>query len=142
MPKEKYISQWSLTLLRLYLGVMFAFHGYMKLFVAGALPATVSFFSQVGIPMANYSAVLVAFIEFFGGLLLIVGVFTRFSVLVLLVEMLVAFLTVHLQAGFFISPKSYGYEFILLIITSLIIILLNGAGKVSLGKLFKNKALH
>lgn len=142
MPKNKNLSQWSLTLLRVYLGVMFMLHGHQKLFVTGALPATAGFFSQVGIPMANVAAVVVAFAEFVGGILLIAGLFTKLTSFVLLIEMLVAFLKVHLSVGFFISEKVYGYEFVLLIIAVLIVIMMSGPGNLSVGKLFKKKILE
>lgn len=137
------LMNWSLTLLRVYLGVMFTLHGYMKLFVAGALPGTAAFFSQIGIPMANVAAVIVALAEFVGGILLIIGVFTKLASFVLLIEMLVAFLKVHLNMGFFISQKAYGYEYVLLIITVLIVLLVNGPGNISVGKkLFKHSKWH
>ena len=142
MPKNKF-NQWSLTLLRVVLGVIFTYHGYGKLLVKGGLPATSQFFAVVGIPMANYAAVLVAFLEFFGGLLLILGLFSRLVSVALIIEMLVAFYKVHLNQGFFISPQAYGYEFILLILAVLVVILVNGAGEISLGKkLFKKKWLQ
>lgn len=137
------MAQWSLALLRVYLGILFAMHGYQKLFVPGALPGTAMFFSQVGIPLANVAAVVVAFAEFVGGILLIVGLFARLASLILLVEMVVAFLMVHMKAGFFITPMSYGYEFILLIIAVLVVLVASGPGNLSIGKmLFKNKKLH
>lgn len=138
MPKNN-LSQWTLTLLRVVLGIIFAYHGYLKLFVKGALPGTAQFFAQVGIPLANVSAVVVAFAEFFGGLLLLVGLLTRWASAVLIFQMLVAFFMVHLKNGFLVSKG--GYEFVLLILAGLVVLLVNGAGKLSVGKLFKGKIL-
>lgn len=143
MAKNNNISGWSLTILRLVLGVIMAYHGYLKLFVKGALPATAQFFAQIGIPLASYAAVLVAFLEFAGGLLLILGLLTRWVSVLLIVEMLVAFFKVHLRQGFFITPQAYGYEFILLILAVLVFVLINGSGSFSLGKMLSNnKWLH
>lgn len=140
MPNNNKISQWSLTLLRVVLGVIFLYHGSAKLFVKGALPGTSQFFSAIGIPLANYAAVLVAFVEFFGGILLILGLATRWTAVVIIFEMLVAFFKVHLKQGFMITPQAYGYEFILLILTALVVVLVNGAGSLSVGKrFFKSK---
>ncbi|MBI3026587.1 DoxX family protein [Candidatus Woesearchaeota archaeon] len=123
------------------MGVIFAYHGYLKLFVAGALPGTAAFFAQIGIPLANVSAVIVAFAEFFGGLLLILGVATKWTALMLIFEMLVAFFMVHFKNGLLVSKG--GYEFVLLILAALVVILANGAGAFSIGeKFFKNKWLH
>ena len=135
-------SQWTLTLLRVVLGIIFTYHGYGKLFVKGSLPGTAQFFAAIGIPLANYAAVLVAFVEFFGGLALILGVFTRWASVLLLLEMLVALFKVHLKQGFFISPAAYGYEFILLILAVLVVILFSGPGSLSVGKGFKSGHLQ
>jgi len=137
------MAGWSLALLRIYLGVMFTLHGYTKLFIPGMLPGTATFFSQIGIPMGNVAAVLVALAEFVGGLLLIIGLLTKWTSIVLIVEMVVAFLKVHLKSGFFVSGSAYGYEYVLLIIAVLIVLLFSGPGNFSIGKLlFKNKNLH
>lgn len=141
MAKNNKFNEWSLTVLRIVLGIIFTYHGYGKLFVIGGLPGTAAFFAQVGIPLANVSAVVVAFAEFFGGLSLLLGMLTKWASLVLFVEMLVAFFAVHLKAGFLVSGG--GYEFVLLILASLAVIFFNGAGKLSFGKrFFKNKQLH
>ena len=135
------LSQWTLALLRVVLGVIFAYHGYLKLFVAGGLPGTAAFFAQVGIPMANVSAVVVAFAEFVGGLFLIFGVVTRWTTLVLIFEMLVAFFMVHWKNGLLVSKG--GYEFVIVLLAGLVVLLVNGAGALSLGKkLFKSRSLQ
>lgn len=134
------LSQWTLALLRVVLGVIFAYHGYLKLFVAGGLPGTAAFFAQVGIPVANVSAVIVAFAEFVGGLFLILGVVTKWSSLLLIMDMLVAFFMVHLKNGLLVSKG--GYEFVLLILAGLVVVLANGAGSFSFGKKFKSKSLQ
>lgn len=139
MAKNK-LSEWTLTLLRVVLGIIFTYHGYLKLFVIGSLPDTAKFFAQVGIPSPNISAVIVGFAEFFGGLFLILGMVTTITALVLIFQMLVAFFVVHLKNGLLISKG--GYEFVLLILAGLVVLLVNGAGKLSLGKLFKSKYLQ
>ena len=134
-------NQWTLTLLRVVLGVIFTYHGYLKLFVIGGLPGTAAFFAQVGIPLPNYAAVVVSFAEFFGGLFLILGVVTKWTTLVLTFQMLIAFLMVHLKNGLLVSKG--GFEFVLLILAGLVVVLVNGAGELSVGKkFFKNKQLH
>jgi|TARA_Y100000310_G_scaffold345855_1_gene471472 putative oxidoreductase len=132
--------QWSLTVLRIVLGIIFTFHGYLKLFVVGGLPGTAQFLSFIGIPLANYAAVLVAFVEFFGGIFLILGFLSKWSSAALIIEMLVALFMVHIRNGFLIGNG--GSEFVLLIIFSLSMILLNGPGNLSLGRyVFENMKL-
>jgi putative oxidoreductase len=81
----------ALLLLRLGLGAIFVFHGYPKLFTHthDAMAA----FERMGFP--PYFAYLAGVIEFFGGCMLIVGLFTRVAGLFLFVEMAVALVKVH-----------------------------------------------
>ena len=134
------LNQWSLTLLRVVLGVIFAYHGYLKLFAPDGFSGTVTFFTMIKIPFPLYSALLVSVVEFVGGIFLILGMVTKISSLLLLVNMLVAFFTVHLKNGFLVSKG--GYEFALVLIAALVVVLVNGAGKLSVGKLFKSKILE
>jgi putative oxidoreductase len=135
MAKSK-LNEWSLTALRVVLGLVFMYHGCMKLFVAGGFPGTVSFFETVGIPLAGYAALLVAVVEFFGGALMILGLLTRYVSMLQMVIMLVAFFTVHLNQGF------NGYKFVLVLMASLLVVMTSGPGKLALGKGLKNKALQ
>src|SRR3989344_6062678 len=89
--------QWSLTVLRVVLGIIFAYHGYLKLFVPGGFAGTIGFFKIIGIPFPEYSALLVSVAEFLGGLALIAGFLAKWASLVLILDMLVALYKVHLQ---------------------------------------------
>lgn len=142
MAKNNNLSQWSLTLLRVVLGLIFLLHGYVKLFVPGAFKGTVTAFTTLGLPVPAYSALVVSVAEFVGGALLILGLLTRWTSVVLIIEMLVAFFTVHLRQGFFIMPPAYGYEFVLLILAGLVVVAASGAGKLSAGSRFKSKHLQ
>lgn len=141
MAKNNNFSEWTLTLLRVVLGVIFTYHGYLKLFVPGGFTGTVGFFTNIGIPVPAYSALVVAVAELLGGLVLILGLLTKWTSLVLIFEMLVALFVVHLKNGLLVSKG--GYEFVLLILAGLVVLLVNGAGELSVGKkFFKNKQLH
>ncbi len=133
------LNQWSLTFLRIVLGFILMYHGYMKLFVPGGFTGTVGFMTALKIPLPLYSGLFIALLEFLGGIFLIFGMVTKLTSFLLFIEMLVAFFKVHLKNGLVISGAAYGYEFVLLILAALVIILVNGAGKLSLGKLFKKK---
>src|SRR3989338_1445457 len=99
MAKNNNVSGWSLALLRVVLGVILAYHGYLKLFVPDGFKGTVEFFAAVGIPLASYSALAASVAEFAGGIFLILGIFTKWTTLVLTFEMLVALFTVHIKNG-------------------------------------------
>lgn len=134
------LNQWSLTLLRVVLGFIFMYHGYLKLFPPGGFTGTVGFFTMLKIPFPLYSALLVSIVEFAGGLFLLFGMVTKWSSLLLIANMLVAFFVVHLKNGLLVSKN--GYEFVLVLLAGLVVVLSSGAGKLSVGKFFKSRHLQ
>ncbi|HLC60606.1 MAG TPA: DoxX family protein [Candidatus Nanoarchaeia archaeon] len=124
--------QWSLTLLRITLGFIFAYHGYLKLFVPGGFNGTIVFFTSIGIPLPLYSALLVSIVEFVGGIFLIAGFLAKWTSMVIIIDMLAALFKVHLKNGFLIVHG--GYEFVATLIVALVVILLNGPGILSLDR--------
>ena len=75
---------------RLSLGAVFLGTGWGKVH---NLAQVTGFFTELGIPFPAASATLVSGIELLGGTLIVLGLFTRFAALPLLVTMLVAILT-------------------------------------------------
>jgi putative oxidoreductase len=75
---------------RVAVGCVFASAGWAKLH---NLDRVIEFFDSLGIPMAQYQAPFVAATEWSCGLLLVVGLGTRFAALPLMVTMLVAIRT-------------------------------------------------
>jgi len=73
--------------IRILLGMLFVVHGFPK--VSSPERAT-SLFWKLGVPYPKISAALVAAIEFFGGIALILGFATRFSSALLAAVMLAA----------------------------------------------------
>ena len=63
------------------------------------------------------------------GLAVLVGAFTRYAALLLVVQMLVAIFAVHLPHGFFL-PQGFEYAFALL--GASVTLLLSGAGELAL----------
>ena len=128
---------WSLTLLRIYIGAMLGYHGFLRLFAPGNFAGSVAYFVQVGIPFAKMSTFLFGFSELIGGLLLLIGLSTRFVSAALIVELIAVFFKVHMKNGLLVSNN--GYEFVLLIAAALLVILVNGPGHLSLDKFFNNE---
>ena len=124
--------QWSLTLLRITLGFIFVYHGYLKLFVPGGFKGMVAFFTAIGIPLPLYSALLVSIVEFVVGIFLISGFLAKWTSMLLIINMLVALFKVHLKNGFLIVNG--GFEFVAALIIALLVILLNGPGSLSLDR--------
>lgn len=128
---------WSLTLLRIFLGFILFYHGFLRMFVPGNLAGSISYFGQMGIPFPAASVYILGIIELVCGVLLFLGIFARWAAVLAMLEMLKIFFLVHLENGLLVS--SNGYEFILLLIGALFIILVNGSGHLSAGKLFKSR---
>ena len=72
---------------RLTVGYVFMMTGWGKL---NALPKITEFFTELGIPAPHILTPLVSGMEFVGGLLLILGLFTRLAATPLIVVMVVA----------------------------------------------------
>jgi putative oxidoreductase len=136
LSKLKEFNGWGLLVLRVVMGVIFIVHGYPKLF---GLAGTSAFFGALGIPAPYLAAVVVGLLEFGGGILLILGLFTRWLSVGFAINMLVALFLVHLKNGF--SIGNGGYEFVLLLFAGAIALLFNGAGEWQLEKLFFKKEL-
>jgi putative oxidoreductase len=116
----------GLLLLRAALGVIFIFHGYPKLF--GNPHGTMQGFTGMGFP--PYFAIIAGVLEFFGGCLLIAGLFTRITGLLLAGEMVVALWRVH---GMFTHPMAVNnYEFPMVVAASAFALACLGAGSISL----------
>lgn len=139
MAKNGKWNDWALALLRVVLGAVFAYHGYVKLFIPGGFKGTIAFFAAIGLPVPVYTALLVSVVEFVGGLALVTGLLTRWSSVALFLSMLVALFKVHLGNGFFVSNG--GYEYALVLLAGLAVVWACGSGTCAWGSKFKNANL-
>ncbi len=117
---------------RVAVGAIFAAHGAQKLFgwFGGyGLEGTAGWMASIGLEPGYLLATLAGSAEFFGGLLLILGLLVRPTAVVLALTMVVAIASVHLHNGLFISNN--GYEFALALLVIVLGLIVRGAGSLS-----------
>jgi putative oxidoreductase len=94
----------ALLMMRLVLGAIMVAHGYHKVF--GGFHHHMDMVGSLGIP--RWMAYLSAGTEFFGGIAIVLGLFTRFFSLAFVIEMAVAIWKVHFKNGLM---GNGGFEF-------------------------------
>ena len=123
----------ALLIARVIVGVVFMAHGAQKLFGAFGGPGLSAVVGMMG-PLGY----LVSIGEFFGGLGLVVGFLSRLSAASIIVIMLGAIGMVHGKVGFFMnwmgSQGGEGFEYHLLAIAILLVILIAGPGRYAVGR--------
>ena len=136
----------TLTLLRIVAGVIFFAHGAqlgLGWFGGYGYSATMAFFTQQ-LHIPTPLALLAIAAQLFGGLGLIVGLFTRIAAFGVGVTMATAALMNHLPNGLFMnwygSQKGEGFEYHLLAIVIAVTLIVRGAGAFSLDRLIASKA--
>lgn len=125
----------AIALTRIVIGLVFAMHGSQKLFGlfgGGGLEGTAGYMASLGLEPSYLMALLAGSGEFFGGLLLLLGLFARPAAIATAAVSLVALFTVHISNGFFMSNN--GFEYILVLLATSISIIYAGAGSFSLDR--------
>lgn len=118
------------ALLRIGAGLLFMQHGGQKLFgwlggFGGQAGATAELFSMMG---------LAGVLEFFGGLLIVLGLFTRPVALLVALQMVTAHFMAHQPQGGF--PMQNGGELALLFALVFTFLFANGSGPLSVDRLW------
>ncbi|WP_444936054.1 DoxX family protein [Microbulbifer sp. JMSA004] len=130
---------------RLSLGLFFSVSGYNKLFDPKKHEDLINLMNEIGMPFHESMAIVLASIEFFGGLLLFVGLLSTPVAIVLTITMIVAIATVEIEH---VIPKGIGpldwmswflYLPQVLYIILFIWLMATGPGRFSLDYLIANK---
>jgi putative oxidoreductase len=129
---------YDLTILRIGLGAVIFPHGAQKMlgmFGGGGWSGTMHFFTD-SLHMSYITSVLTIFIEFFGSLMLITGLFTRVAALGMFGLFVGIIFNVALPNGFFMNwggnNPGEGYEYDLLVLGMSLALLIGGAGNLSI----------
>jgi len=139
-------NDWTLTVLRLVMGVTFFMHGAQKMlgwFGGYGFSGTMDFFTKVMHIPAPFAA-LAILAEFLGGIGLIVGALTRIAAFGIATNMVVAVLMVHANVGFFMNwtgqQKGEGFEYHLLALAIAIVLMARGGGAFSVDRALSSRA--
>jgi putative oxidoreductase len=123
---------WGITVVRISTGVIFVVHGVQK-FAAG-LGGVTAFFAKVAIPAPGVMGPFVAILELVGGILLVVGLATRWVGLLFAVEMLVTTLWVQIPSrGWTASDLDRA------LLASSLLLVLAGGGRASVDAIWLEK---
>ncbi|MDJ0948984.1 MAG: DoxX family protein [Alphaproteobacteria bacterium] len=129
------LGRFTDPLVRVITGLLLIPHGMQKLFgsFGGNIEGTIGFMSKMGIEPAAFFAYYIGVLEFFGGIMLVLGLLTRVVAAQVLGFMLVAAFVVHLPVGGFFWTNR-GYEYPLMWAVLALVVLIRGGGEMSLDK--------
>ena len=117
---------------RVILGVVLFAHGWQKLMING-ISGTYGQFEKLGIPLAIVSASFASFVEFVGGVLIVLGALTTTVVALDLVVMVGAAGFVHVTHGIF--AQNGGWELVGVIVAAELALAAFGPGRLSVDHL-------
>jgi putative oxidoreductase len=123
-----------LLFVRLYWGWQLVESGWGKLH---NLDKVTEFFTSLGLPMPGPTAVFISSLEFFGGILLALGLFSRLISLMLTVNLITAYITADREAlsSIFSDPDKFMAAAPFTFLFASLLILIFGPGKVAVDTL-------
>jgi putative oxidoreductase len=122
----------ALLAMRITLATVMIAHGSQKVF--GGMPRFQSLVSGIGFPA--WMAYLATMAEFGGGILVLLGVLTRFAAFAITIDLLVAIVKVHVKSGL-LGPG--GFEFPLSVVAISFALMFFGAGPISVDSIFSGR---
>lgn len=123
------------ALLRISLGVMFLAHSVVLKLFTYTLAGTAGYFESIGLP--GFLAYVVFWMEAIGGVLLVLGIGTRW-VAIVLIPVLIGALWVHVSNGWVFSATNGGWEYPLYLIVLAMAQILLGDGAFALQARLRN----
>lgn len=137
---SKLFDNGALLLLRLTLAVVIFPHGAQLLlgwFGGFGYTETMKYFTAVA-NLPYLIGMLVIGIQFFGALMLLLGIAVRLNALAMFTIFIGMIVTSHLEHGFFMnwygSQKGEGYEYHLLVLGMTLALMLKGGGRYAIAK--------
>lgn len=127
----------ALLISRVLLGVILIAHGWDKFSITG-LEGITGFFDSIGVPAASIAAPVVGAVELIGGIMILLGAFTRIVAVIVALVMLGAAVFAHISFGIFVANG--GWELVGAIGAGMLALFAVGAGAWSIDAVLeKNK---
>jgi putative oxidoreductase len=125
-------SELAAFILRVTLGVMYLAHSVVLKLMTFTLVGTAAFFVSVGLP--GWLAYVTFAAEVIGGILLILGIQSRWVVLALLPALFGAIIWVHGSNGWVFTATNGGWEYPAFLIAASVVQILSGDGAYALSR--------
>jgi putative oxidoreductase len=123
----------ALLVLRVSLGATMIAHGYSHIYRGGKIKGTAGWFESLGMKPGKLHAWLASLTELAAGAALVLGLLTPFAAGALIGIVVVAFITNHLHAGFFVFARpTEGWEYLMNLAAAFFAIGIIGPGEWSL----------
>jgi len=120
----------GLFVLRVTVGATMIAHGYNHIYRGGKIKGTAGWFESLGMKPGILHAWLASLTELAAGAGLVVGLLTPLAAGALIGTMVVAWITNHRNAGFFVFRRPVeGWEYLMNLVAALIAIACLGPGK-------------
>jgi putative oxidoreductase len=138
------VSPLGATILRIMLGAIYIAHAYYVYFDVTPDSMATLINTKVGLPVGDSLVLYVIIAHLLGGIMMVLGLFTRWAAFVNIPVMLGAVLFIHLGDGFFLravvidaargKPVVVGYEYALLVLVATIAQFFLGGGTFAMTK--------
>ena len=135
-PGMTWTGDTAILVLRLAVGVVLAYHGWLKL---PDVSGFAGFVDSLGIPAPELTAYLVTYLELLGGIALILGLATRYVAALFAIEMVFTTALVKVDVGLIASDGGVGAELDILILAIALSLVLAGAGRWSVDALISGR---
>ncbi|MFN8028244.1 MAG: DoxX family protein [Acidimicrobiia bacterium] len=140
------VADTVLLVARVILAWIFIYHGARRLFGwfdGPGIKASADYFANVaGLKPGTFFAVSGGIIEFFGGIALALGLLTRLAAAGIVVDMVMAIVTVTWANGINATGDKGGYELNLALACLALVLVGFGAGRISLDALVERRLLR
>lgn len=125
---------WGITVVRLVTGIILLVAGYQKFFQFGVSTGVTAAMAKYGLPAPGAFAWTAATLELFGGLALIVGLFSRWVGLLFAIEFAIAAFYVHFRLSGLLAGRLE-----LMLMASGLLLFLAGPGRAAVDEAWLEK---